>query len=147
MTTWTELNYPDSTIDDWEQATVEEADDYHDARGNTLWTGEDEDKTQALQRAWDYLRGLDWLDDVFDTELPDDVKSAQIVAALEELKDPGCLQPELSAENYIQSKDIAGAIVKTYRASAPVKKRFLAVESLLRRYVRNLGAGVELRRG
>ncbi len=62
--TWFENTYPDSTIDDWDQATIAEADTYHTARGNSLWTGEDALKTQALQRTWDYLRGLDWLENV-----------------------------------------------------------------------------------
>lgn len=134
------------TIDDWDQATVTEADTYHTARGNATWTGEDAVKTQALQRAWDYLRGLSWLPGVFDTELPDDVKSAQIVGALEELKDPGVLLPALTADNFVESKDTAG-LKKSYRPGAPAWKRFRAMEVLLNGYVSGIGAGVELRRG
>jgi hypothetical protein len=145
MTTWYELNYPDSTIDDWDQATTSEADTYHAARGNTDWQQRTStERSQALQRAWDYLRGLDWLDDVFDTELPDDVKNAQIVGALEELKSPGILQPSLTADNFVHSKNIGGAMSKTYRSGAPVKTRFSALESLLRPY---LYTGIRVYRG
>jgi len=144
--TWLEEHYPDSTIDDWSQATTAEADTYHASRGNALWTGTSTLKSQALQRAWDYLRGLDWLDDVFDTELPADIKNAQIVGALEELKSPGVLSPALTADNYLSLKKLPGGIEKQYRPGAPVKKRFLAMEALLKPYLRSYGT-VELRRG
>lgn len=135
-------------IDDREddQATVTEADTYHTARGNSLWTGEDTVKEQALQRAWDYLRGLTYKTGTFDTELPDDIKSAQIVAALEELKDPGVLLPPLTADNYLESKNVAGAIVKRYRTGAPAWKRFRAIEVLLKSYVLSSG-NIEMMRG
>ena len=145
MTTWKELTYPDSTIDDWDQATIDEADTYHTARGNTTWTGVDALKTQALQRTWDYLRSLNWLEDVFDTELPDDVLNAQIVGALEELTDPGALSPSLTADNYLVSKDIVG-IKKEYRLGAPVKKRFTGMEYLLKPYLYS-SSTIELGRG
>lgn len=150
--TWLSDHFPDSSLEDWalEMATTTEADSYLELRGKTDWVDSEDDdaKNQALQRAWDYLSGLDWYDDVFDTELPVRVKNAQIVAAYEEFLSPGCLQPSLSAENYLESKNLAGAIVKTYRANAPVKKRFLEIESLVRQFVRNLGGCcVELRRG
>lgn len=139
------------SLDDWidDMATYDEADTYHTARGQTTWTNETDDdvKTSALLRAWDWLSGLNWIDGVFDEELPVKIKYAQIVAALEELQTPNCLNPVLSAEDYLESKNIAGVIVKTYRPNAPAKKRFLAVESLLKSYVRNMGAAVELVRG
>lgn len=143
--TWYEDTYPDSKITDWDQATAAEADTYHNLRGTSLWTGSDEVKTQALQRAWDYLKGLNWLPDVFDTELPDDVKNAQIVAALEELQVPGALAPTLNADNYLSSKDVAG-IKKQYRPGAPTHKRYLALETLLKPFI---GSSMfpELRRG
>jgi len=145
MTTWKELTYPDSTIDDWDQATIDEADTYHTARGNTTWTGTDTLKTQALQRTWDYLRSLNWLENVFDTELPADVLNAQIVGALEELTDPGALSPSLTADNYLVSKDIVG-IKKEYRLGAPVKKRFTSMEYLLKPYLYS-SSTIELGRG
>jgi hypothetical protein len=128
--------------------TTSTADDYHDLRGNSTWVdGDDEDKEQALYRAWDYLRGLNWLDDMFDTELPDDVTRAHIVAAYEELKSPGCLQPIISNNDHLIEKNIAGVIIKKYRPGAPSRKRFLEIESLLKKYVTGLGSSVELRRG
>ena len=136
------------TIDDYEddQATIAEADAYHDARGNATWTGTDTAKQQALTRAWDYLRGLRWLPGTFATELPDDVKSAQIVAALRGLVTPGCLLPDLTREDFLESKNIAGAIVKEYRSGAPAWKRFREIEVLLRQYIVGRGC-VELGRG
>jgi hypothetical protein len=142
MTTWLELNYPDSSIDDWDQATVIQADTYHTDRGNTDWSGTEIAKTQALQRAWDYLRGRQWLDDVFDTELPTDILNAQIVGALAELTTPGVLQPELTADNFLESKNLAGAIVKTYRGSAPTGSVFTAMDSLLQKYVYSGGCRI-----
>jgi hypothetical protein len=138
------------TLDDWidSKPTVDEADIYHEARGNSLWTGTDTVKEQALQRSWDYLRGLDWLDGVFDDELPDDVKNAQIVAALEELKEPNILQPVITKDDYLESKNVAGVIIKTYRANAPTRKKILALDSLLRAYLRSSGnAAIEIMRG
>ena len=76
-------------------ATIEEADAFLDARGKTDWSSSPDDdlKGYALQRAWDYLCGLDWISGVFSFELPDKVKYGQIVAAYEEFKNPNCLQP------------------------------------------------------
>lgn len=37
--------------------TVTDADAYHTARGNTTWTGDNDTKTAALQRATDYIDG------------------------------------------------------------------------------------------
>lgn len=138
---------PIKTIDDWTQATAAEADTYHTARGNSLWTGTETVKTQALQRAWDYLRGLSWKSGVFDTELPADVKSAQIVGALAELVDPGILLPELTADNYLTEKGFGnGAILKKYKPGAPAIKKFSAIDALLRPYIYG-GGNVEIRRG
>jgi len=146
MTTWKELSYPDSTIDDWDQATTGEADTYHAARGNDTWTGTDAVKTIALQRSWDYLRGLSWKEDVFDTELPDDVKSAQIVGALAELVSPGVLQPSLTKNDYLVKKNIANVIIKEYRSGATPKTVFNELNSLLRIYILN-SSGITLVRG
>lgn len=134
------------TIDDYSQATVTEADTYHTARGNSEWDGTDTVKEQALQRAWDYLRGLSWIPGTFDVELPDDIKSAQIVAALEELKDPGVLLPALTADNFLDSKNLAGAVVKKFKSNAPASKRFREIEVLLSGYVYSHG-NIQMMRG
>lgn len=125
------------TIDDWEddRATVIEADTYHAARGNDTWTGTDTVKQEALTRAWDYLRGLRWNDNTFATELPGDVKSAHIVAALRELVDPGCLLPDIDRNDFLDSKNIAGVIVKNYKSGSPAWNRYREIEVLLRPYV------------
>ncbi len=133
--TWLESNYPDSTIDDWDQATIDEADAYHEARGNALWTGADSVKTIALQRSWDYLRGLSWKEDVFDTELPDDIKNAQIEGALVELTDPGNLLPENNSDNKLKMKDIAGVIVKEWFPGASSRTQYRTISNLLSKYL------------
>ena len=137
-------------IDDyWTQATYTEADTYFTARGTTAWTGENEVKTQALQRAWDYMRNLSWIDDVFADYIgqPDDTKNAQILLALEELVDPGVLTPSLTREDYIESKGLgSGAISKEYRSNAPAWKRFRGVDMLLGPYITS-SANIRVERG
>ncbi len=145
--TWYSTHYPDSSITDWEQATVLEADAYHLLRGNSTWIGTEEIKTQALQRSWDYLGSLVWRDDVFDTELPEKVKEAQIVGALYELIEQGSLQPTISSEDFLIKKNIAGAIIKEYKQGSPSRKRYLSINSLLAPFLKNSGASNELRRG
>lgn len=127
-------------IDDyWVQATYSEADIYFAARGITAWTGgENIIKTQALQRAWDYMRNLQWAEEAFVnfSEMPDDIKNAHILLALEELTNPGVLTPSLTADNYLESKGIAnGAISKVYRHDAPAWKRFRGVDMILAPYL------------
>lgn len=146
--TWFEDHYPDSTIDDWPMSTTDEADTYHENRGNTDWVNSDDDeKEQALYRARDYLRGLSWKSDVFDTELPERVKNAEMVAAYEEFKSKGVLQPGLDSGNYLMEKDIAGVIKKKFQTGAPARKKFTEINSLLKPFLTGSGAMVELGRG
>jgi len=136
-------------IDDyWEKSTAAEADTYHAARGNDTWTGTETVKTQALQRAWDYMKTLPWVEESFtiEVEQPDDITNAHILLALEELKDPGVLTPALTRDDYVSSKGIGGAIDKTYRSNAPAWKRFRGVEMLLSPYITSR-ANIRLERG
>ena len=143
--TWLASNYPDSTIDDWDQATVEEANAYHAARGNNeSWAGGSTAKTIALQRSWDYLRGLNWKEDVFDTELPDDVKNAQIEGALVELTDPGNLLPTSTREDKLKMKNLAGAIIKEYFPGGSSKTSYRTITNLLSKYLVGGGSGVNV---
>lgn len=124
-------------IDDyWTQATFAQADTYFTARGVTAWTGENEVKTQALQRAWDYFRTLNWIEEVFTIEQPDDITNAHILLGLEELKSAGVLTPATTQDDYLISKSFGrGALSKEYRPGAPVFKRFKGVDMLLAPYV------------
>ena len=126
-------------IDDyWTQATYDDADTYFTARGSSTWTGTNAAKTQALQRAWDYMRNLQWTEEAFVnfSEMPDDIKNAHILLALEELTNPGVLTPSLTADNYLESKGIAsGAISKVYRHDAPAWKRFRGIDMILAPYL------------
>jgi len=124
-------------IDDyWTQATYSQADTYFTARGAALWTGTNDEKTQALQRAWDYFRTLNWIDDVFALEQPDDITNAHILLGLEELKTAGVLTPALTRDDYLISKSFGrGALSKEYRPGAPVFKRFKGVDMLLAPYI------------
>ncbi len=135
-------------VDDyWTQATAAQADTYHAARGTSAWTGEEAVKTQALQRAWDYLKTLNWVEDVFALEQPEDITNAHILLALEELKESGVLTPALTREDYVSAKGIAGgAINKKYRSGAPAWKRFRGVEMLLGPYILS-SANIRLERG
>lgn len=137
-----------SNINDWDQATIEEADAYLLARGTDAeWAlATDVKKTQALQRAWDYLCGLSWYDNVFDDELPDNVKYAQIVGASKEIASVGILLPSLTSDDYLISKDIAGVIKKEYRLSAPTSIKFTEIEVLLSGYKLS-NVSIELQRG
>ena len=124
--------------DYWTQATTTEAGTYHDARGNEAWIADQAAQSQALQRAWDYMSTLPWIEECFTdyVGIPDDVTNAQILLALEELKTPGVLTPALTREDYISSKGIAsGAVSKSYRADAPAWKRFRGVDLLLGPYI------------
>ena len=135
-------------IDDhWSMATIAESDTYHATRGNADWNGADDGKSQALVRAWDFLKSLEWDESVFSHEMPDDIKSAHMMAALEELKEPWVLLPILTSESFLKSKNTAGEIVKKYRTNAPAKKRFLAIEALLRPYVYSSSLNIRLERG
>jgi|GEM_PF-3180312 len=136
-------------IDDyWEQATVDSADTYHEDRGNSTWTGTDDAKSQALQRAWDYLKTLPWIGEAFSlsVEQPEDITKAHILLSLEELKVPGVLTPALTNDDYISSKEIGGAIKKVYRSNAPAWKRFRGVDMLLAPYITS-SVNVRLERG
>lgn len=137
-------------IDDfWKQATISEANTYHTARGNDTWTGVDLVKSQALQRAWDYMKTLSWVDEAFtlSVDQPDDITNAHILLALEELIEKDILTPSLTSDNFLESKGIGdGAIEKTYRSNAPAWKRFRGVEMLLGPYVTS-SANVRLERG
>ncbi|HCY86596.1 MAG TPA: hypothetical protein DHV36_15790 [Desulfobacteraceae bacterium] len=130
----------------WTQATLSDADAYFEARGSSDWGGEDAVKTQAMQRAWDYLKTLSWVDDVFTVEQPEDITNAHILLSLEELKAPGVLTPALTRDDYISSKNTGGAIQKSYRSNAPAWKRFRGVEMLLGPYVRSR-ANIRVERG
>jgi len=132
--------------DYWSQATIADADTYHAARGDSEWTGEDTIKSQALQRAWDYMKTLPWIDGVFAAEQPIDIINAHILLALEELKEPGVLTPSLTRDDYVSTKKIGGAISKSYRSNAPAWKRFRGVEMLLNPYITSR-ANIRVERG
>lgn len=138
-------------ISDLPQATVEEANTYHSERGNTSWTGDDNTKTQALQRAWDYIGILKWKSGIFDDSLVGvkaklAAKNGQIILALEELKDPGVLSPGLTRDDYLASRDTAGVVKRSYMSNAPAYKKFRGFEMLVRPYVLSANT-IELGRG
>jgi hypothetical protein len=124
-------------------ATLAEADAYHLARGVTTWMGADTLKEAALRRAVQWLEGRyrarwpgirtngraqarDWprLDAVDSegiplstSEIPIEVKNAQIEAALRELVTPGSLLPDYLAAQRVLSETV-GPISTTF-ADAP----------------------------
>lgn len=141
-----EIYYRVDIDDYWTKATSAEADTYFAARGTSTWTGTDEVKTQALQRAWDYMRTLKWIDGVFLLAQPDDITNAHILLAHEELKSSGILTPALTSNEYADEVEVVGAIKIKYRTTAPQWTKFRGVEMLLAPYIKPDGS-VEMRRG
>ncbi len=121
-------------------ATLTEADTYHSDRGNTAWTGTDALKENALRRAVDWLdftyrtrfpgsraddrdQNLEWPRAVAydvagtliaNTEIPIEIKRAQIEAALRELVAPGSLSPDYNASEQLKSLDVFQVVRREY---------------------------------
>ncbi len=113
-------------------ATLTEANTYHGDRGNVAWAGADALKENALRRAavWvdinyrtrfsgartnDRDQALEWprlnaydAADVFivDTEIPIEIKHAQMEAALRELVAIGSLSPDYVGSTQLKSLDV-----------------------------------------
>jgi len=100
---------------------ISEATTYHSNRGNTIWTDvekTDDDREKALIRTFDYLCTLKYKTGVFYEGTPVAIKKAQAEGALRELETPGCLQPDLSKDDFITKKVYTGAIETTYASNA-----------------------------
>lgn len=113
-------------------ATLAEANTYHSDRGTSAWTGTDAVKEEALRRAVNWLdftyrtrfpgfrtddrdQNLEWPRDnaydvagvfIVNTEIPIEIKRAQIEAALRELVAPGSLSPDYTASEQLKSLDV-----------------------------------------
>ena len=121
-------------------ATLAEANTYHTDHGTTAWTGTDALKENALRRAVDWLdftyrtrfsgsraddrdQNLEWprdnaydIADVFivNTEIPIEIKRAQIEAALRELVAPGSLSPDYTASEQLKSLDVFQVVKREF---------------------------------
>ena len=125
--------------------TENEAEEYHESRGNSSWEdADDEAKEAALIRAFDYLSVQNWSSTAFETTIPVKVKQAQMLAALKELSSSGVLQPDVSTG--VKSEAIEGAIEKEYYESGP-GTIFSGVENLIRPYLVRPGRKTVLVRG
>lgn len=112
-------------------ATVEAADAYHSARGNTAWTGSAADKEAALIRATTYIDGVyrlrflghiaaltqalewprayAWTSDrgvLPSNAIPRAVVHATCECALREIEAPGSLSPDVSPGEQIVSETV-----------------------------------------
>ena len=114
-----------------------EADDYHELRASENWnltTTTDDNKEAALIRAFDYLFIQDWQAGVFDVEIPERVKRAQLVAAEKELGSPGTLQED--KENNLKRKHIEGVIEREYFSKNLSNETiFTEIQNLLKPYL------------
>lgn len=120
--------------------TLEEADAYHEDRGNAAWTGEDASKEAALlrasawldgaygfrfpgsktggreqERAWPRTEAIDVEgEEIADDEIPREIKHATFEAALRELASPGSLAPDYTLAQAVKSERV-GQISIEYR--------------------------------
>lgn len=146
-----------------------EADLYHEKRGNTSWDSVT-DKEAALRKATDYLlqtyshlwkgarmtstQALDWPRGnvyampfmgsvseqsllVDDDIVPVQVKNACIELALKSVSND--LNPDLTKDIITQT---VGPISTTYSASSPQKKRYTAIDMMLRPYLSSSGSNI-----
>lgn len=123
-------------------ATLAETDTYHSDRGNTAWAGTDALKEAALRRAVTWLdstylvrfpgyrtddrdQNLEWpRTNAYDiagellavSEIPIEIKRAQMEAALRELVVPGSLSPDFVAAGAVKSESV-GPISQEFFAS------------------------------
>lgn len=155
-------------------ADIAYADAYFSASGETGWTGESAAKEAALVRAGRYLNGLRWIGDKVDrvyqamcwprydvplpgasgggsyancwpsNEIPEAVKQAQCEAALRYLAGTDML-PDLERGGQVVMERV-DVITTQYASGAPAGTRFLAVEALLRPFLKS-SASVDLVRG
>lgn len=123
------------TIDNFDSANsfveIAEATTYHDNRGNTSWSSDtytNIQREQALIRTYDFIWTLRFRHGVFEYEIPQAIKNAQIEGALRELLSPGCLLPDLSKDDFVTKKVIVGAIETTYADGArTVYQKMMAI--------------------
>lgn len=115
--------------------SLDDADEYHDIRGNAEWTEAlDVSKEAALVRAFDYLAVQDWTAGTFDDGIPAAITKAQCIGAAKELSSPGTLQPDVTTG--IKSQSIAGAVEKEFFEDGE-QTIFSAIENLIRPYLGN----------
>lgn len=152
-------------------ASVQQADDYHAARGNSQWALlTDIEKTQALRRATDYLlqmyrtkwkglranlnQALDWprfnvqLEDVgfgqFMAYVPVNTVPPQVIHATCEMAiraAAGELAPDLQRT---VSQESIGPIRTVYQTGAPEYVRYRSIDMLLKPLLAVSGVGVRM---
>lgn len=128
--------------------TIAGADTYHEARGNVVWAGYDEDdKAAALLRGSEYIdatygrmfAGLkvngraqvrQWpRSGAFDIdgntipvdEIPLEAQNASYEAALREAATPGSLSPDFVAADGIKQASVDGAVSVTFHGSGTIE--------------------------
>ena len=103
--------------------TVEEANDYAEARAWSNWTGADPLKEGALRRGQDYIAGIGngrWAVEWDNDATPDEVKFSIIEAARRELAAPGSLAPDYVASDVlIRERKKVGVLEKDVQYAEP----------------------------
>jgi len=116
--------------------TLLTADTYFEERSSTVWVDSvsDEDKEAALIRAFDYLSVQSWAAGVFDEEVPEKIKRAQMVAAGKELSSPNVLQPDI--QKNVKRQKFDGAMETEYfDKNIESGTIFTEIENLIKSYL------------
>jgi hypothetical protein len=102
------------------------ADDYFTAMGVTTWAGSDELKEAAINRAYQYLRYLNWIEQPDEDDPDEEVMQANAEAALVELVTPGALSTSSDRGSVLQ-ETITGVLSVTYSDSGSSKTDYAAI--------------------
>ena len=142
--------------------SLDDCDTYHENLGNSQWTGEDEEKKQAILRAMAWLETLSWSGTKLDIDnalewpredvitpngydFPEDavpwqVQDAVCEAALVEIETANGLRPSLSRGGAVKSHRVEGAVSIEYFPGASSGVKYSAVSNLLRPYLKSTTA-------
>lgn len=151
--------------------SVDYADDYHAARGNTDWTGSKALKEAAIRRATNYIStAIHWMGTrtrareqalswpragVVDREgygiasdtIPVEIKAAVAEIALREFVTPGMMTPDFTASAAVKREKVGDLEVEYLNASTSaeaVRPVLLVVNDLIGQFVAGSLSGVSL---
>jgi len=137
--------------------SVEEADAYHQRRGNEYWIAASAaNKEAALVRACDYIeqgysrllhgaRSTSWqrlsfprygIEDLRYDEIPRWIKEAQCEAALLEIRQQGCLSESWSEGGSLASER-EGEVARSYREGQETIRKYPSIYRILAHHIKN----------
>jgi len=146
-------------------ASVASVDSYCSDHGYSDWSGTDAVKEAAILRAMIFLESQQWkgikafrdnplewprsyVTDKNGYAVNANIVHPQVVKALceaayRELQTPGCLLQDIKREDVLESLNVAGAVVVSFSASAPITTDYRLIKSLLQGLI-VAGGGVRL---